>query len=493
MNKISQVNFLKRRAPSSLLGLALDGSRLEGVVLRRLNGSLQVNQRFATPLSLDPLTNEPELVGREILNHLEAAGVRERRCVVALPLKWALTAQTKIPALPEADVASFLQIEAERGFPTDVATLQMATSRLVSASGERLATFVGVPKVHVERLEQVLHAAKLKPLSFSLGITALQPAGAGMSEGILALVVGEHQVGLQITCGGGVAALRALDGALETEDGARVLPGELIAREARITLGQLSADLRDAIKRIRIFGPREQIQELAEEIRPRFEPGGLKVELVTSYPANEFVKTIPLETPVSGALSLAARQITGRSGPFEFRPPKVSAWQRATSRYAPGRLRKIAAAAAAVLMVVVGLFAFQQWQLARLRSQWAAMSPKVKKLNQVQAQIQKYRPWFDESFRYLGIMRDVANAFTADGSVTAKTLGIREASEGRETAEARGVNAISCSGNAENYATVVATIHKLGAISGVTNFNYQIRGKTPMQFTFDFQMTGGPR
>jgi len=27
----------------------------------------------------------------------------------------------------------------------------------------------------------------------------------------------------------------------------------------------------------------------------------------------------------------------------------------------------------------------------------------------------------------------------------------------------------------------------------VTNFNYQIRGKTPMQFTFDFQMTGGPR
>jgi len=374
-----------------------------------------------------------------------------------------------------------------------VATLQIATSRLVSASGEKHATFVGIPKTHVERLEQVLRAAKLKPLSFSLGITALQPPGTEVSEGVLALVFGEQHVGLQITCGGGVAALRALEGTTETGSGARVLHGELIAREARITLGQLSADLCESVKRIRIFGSREQIRELADEIRPRFEAGGLKVELVAAYPANEFGKTIPPETPVSGGFSLAARQLIGRSDPFEFRPPKVSAWQRMTSKYAPGRLRKVAAASAAVLLVVIGLFGFQQWQLARLRSQWKTMSPKVKELTGVQAHIQKYRPWFDESFRYLSIMRDLANAFTADGSVTAKTLGVRDLSEGRNAADTRGMNAVSCSGNAENYAAVVTTIHKLGAISGVTNFNYQIRGKTPMQFTFDFQMSGGPR
>jgi len=146
MNNVIKVSFLKRRAPSSLLGLTLDGNRLEGVVLRRSNGSLQVNQRFTATLSLDPLTNEPELVGREILNHLDAAGVRERRCVVAVPLKWALAAHTRIPELPEADVVSFLQIEAERGFPTDVTTLQIATSRLLSASGEKHATLSGFRK-----------------------------------------------------------------------------------------------------------------------------------------------------------------------------------------------------------------------------------------------------------------------------------------------------------------------------------------------------------
>jgi len=107
----------KRQRLSSLLGLALDGSRLDGVVLRRTNGSLQVQQSFSTTLSLDPLTAAPELVGREIRNHLEAAGVRERHCVVGLPLKWALTMHTKLPDLPEADVASFhVRVKGDSGF-----------------------------------------------------------------------------------------------------------------------------------------------------------------------------------------------------------------------------------------------------------------------------------------------------------------------------------------------------------------------------------------
>ena len=117
----------------SLLGLSLDGSRLDGVVLRRTNGSLRVQQSFSAVLSLDPLTAAPELVGREIRNHLEAAGIRERHCAVCLPLKWVLTVSTELPPLPEADAASLLQIEAERGFPSDIATLQVAHSRCALA------------------------------------------------------------------------------------------------------------------------------------------------------------------------------------------------------------------------------------------------------------------------------------------------------------------------------------------------------------------------
>ena len=102
------MNFFKSNRARSVLGLSLDGNRLEAVVLRRSNGSLHVRQTISASLALSPLTDDPELVGREIRNHLDQAGVRERRCAVCLPLGWLLTLQTKLPELPEAERTSFL-------------------------------------------------------------------------------------------------------------------------------------------------------------------------------------------------------------------------------------------------------------------------------------------------------------------------------------------------------------------------------------------------
>ena len=123
----------RQKKLAALLGLTLDGSRLEGVVLRRNNGSLTVGQQFAVTLTLDPLTAAPELVGREIRNQLDTAGIRERHCIVGLPLKWVLTMATELPPLAEADAANLLEVEAERGFHSDVATLQIANSRAALA------------------------------------------------------------------------------------------------------------------------------------------------------------------------------------------------------------------------------------------------------------------------------------------------------------------------------------------------------------------------
>src|SRR5439155_5960078 len=257
MIDLLRLKTLKRQRLSGLMGLALDGSRLDGVVLRRTNGALQALQSFSVSLSLDPLTADAELVGREIRNHLDAAGVHERRCIVGVPLKWALTAHADVPDLPEADVASFLQIEAERGFPCDVETLHFSTSVCHAPSGKRHAALVGIPRTHLERLEQALQAAKLKPVSFSLGIAALQPTHAEASNGVLALAIGEAHVGLQVTSVGGVPAVRTVESEVETDRGEHKLHSDVVAREARITLGQLPAELRDSVRRSRIFGPRD--------------------------------------------------------------------------------------------------------------------------------------------------------------------------------------------------------------------------------------------
>lgn len=476
MNNILKINFGKRKRLASVLGLSLDGSRLEGVVLRRTNGSLRLLQNFFATLSLDPLTAAPELVGREIRNHLEAAGIRERYCIVCLPLKWVLTASTELPPLPEADAASLLQIEAERGFPTDVTTLQLADSRCVLAGNKKHVTFAGVSKSQIEPLIQVLTAAKLKPVSFSLSLTALQAPNSEAKNGVLALAIGETSVGLQITCNGGVAALRVFQGAIENEGSRRTLHASAVSREARITLGQLPAELRAAVRNIRIFGPNDLARQLADEMELGFEPMGLSVEVVKAYAPNEFGVEIPADAPVSPAFSVAARYLAEQPRVFEFLPPRPTPLEQFVAKYSSGKLRNAGAIAAAIVAIIGGLFLFQQIELMHLRSQWNAMSGKVGDLTAVQDKIQKYHAWYDSSFPALTILRQLTLAFPEDGSVTAKSIEIHSG------------NTVTCTGIANDTSAFLRTIQQLSTTDGVGNVTVeQERGTSPVQFTFDFQ------
>jgi hypothetical protein len=470
----------KRQGRSSVLALSLDGGRLEGVVLRRVNDSLQALQSFSEMLSLDPLTADPELMGREIRNHLDAAGVRERVCVVCVPLKWALVVHVDLPELPEADVASFLQIEAERGFPSDIATLRLATSRWQAPSGKQYATMIGIPENHLALLERVLLGARLKAISFSLDITALQAPDVGSADGVLALAIGEDNIGLQITCGGGAGALRALEGALEVEGTRKLLHSDVVAREVRITLGQLPAEFRETVRGVRIFGPADLAGELANEIEAPLAAMGLTVELVARYSPGEFGVEIPAGATVSRAFSFGARYLARQGAPLEFLRPKIAPWQQLAARYSSSRLRMAGATAGAVALLVIGPFLIQQWQLVRLRSRWGAMSQRAGELDGLQQQIRQYRAWFDRSFPNLSVLRELTLAFPEDGVVSAKTVEIRDA------------NTVTCSGTARDNAVLLRTLTQLRSTSGVTNLKVdQIRGKSPMQFTFDFQWGEG--
>src|SRR5580692_2181491 len=211
------IDLFKPKLASSVLGLSLDGNRLEAVVLRRNNGSLQILQTLSVPLALSPLSGDPELVGREIRNHLDQAGIREKRCAVCLPLNWVLTVQTKLPDLPEEDIASFLQLEGERGFTSGFENLYIESSRARASAGEQYATLMGIPRNHLAILEKALKAAQLKPLTFSLGITALASGGKSPSPSALTLALAAHGIDLQVTAGGGIAALRSLDGAADAD------------------------------------------------------------------------------------------------------------------------------------------------------------------------------------------------------------------------------------------------------------------------------------
>jgi len=212
----------------------------------------------------------------------------------------------------------------------------------------------------------------------------------------------------------------------------------------------------------------------------KFEPMGLKVEAVSAYAPNEFGVTLPPETSLSAAFSLAARGLTEQKPAFEFLPPKPTIIEQFITKYSSGRLRTTGAVAASVAAIVLGLFLFQQIQLWRLRSQWSHIKVKVTELQNIQDQIRQYRPWYDDSFRSLAVLRQLTLAFPEDGVVTAKTIEIRDGST------------VSCSGNARDNASLLAMLSKLRASGGVSALKVdQIRGRSPMQFTFDFKYGNG--
>ena len=128
-----------------------------------------------------------------------------------------------------------------------------------------------------------------------------------------------------------------------------------------------------------------------------------------------------------------------------------------------------------ILLIVILAFLIQQVQLMRLRSRWSSMSAKVEQLEDMQQQIRKYRPWFDESLRTLSMLRRLTEAFPEDGSVFAKVVEFRESAT------------VSCTGTARDNPALLKTLDQLRTAKEITDLKVgDLRGKSPLQFTFSF-------
>lgn len=474
------IAWMRKGGGDSVLGLSLEAGRLEAVAVRRVDGRVEIRQRCEAALSLDLLGGDPQLVGREIRKHLDEAGIRDRNCVVCVPLAWALVLQVRLPDLPAADLADFLQLEAERGFPYSPEALVIARSRFRTPAGEDFVTLIAIPRDHVTRLEAVLTAAQLRPETFSLGVSALQSAADEGAKAVLALVPRGRAVQLQVTVGGGVAVLRTMEGAYEGEAATGELEGENLVRELRITLGQLPSGVRDALETIRVFGRGEPAEELAEALETAATAWRLRIERVTGYSPGAFPVAVPDGLAVSAAFSLAVRRLTNQATDGDFLPPRVSSWRRFAERYSSRKVFWTGATASAVALVVILAFLVQQILLWRWESRWKGMSARVSELDSIQQKIRRYRPWFDESQRTLGMLRRLTEAFPEDGAVSAKSVEIRAGTT------------VVCSGIARDRKALMRALDRLGAFSEVGDVKLeraQARGQAPLEFTFNFKWT----
>ena len=505
---------MKPYRSSSVLGIDLEGGRVNAVVLARSGGGrLQIRRVAQARLSLDPLTSPPELVGREIRDCLDKAGVREKRCVVCVPLKWALTLQAGVPDMPEADVAGYLAVQAERGFPFAPEDLALAISRCRMAQGAAgqgaagqsagHATIVAIPHSHLAALQQALRAARLHPVSMTLGMAALVEGARRRGEPAAEILAREGAVDMAVTAGEGIVALRTLEEAAEPDQIGARFDADSIARQLRITLGQVPGDLRGAIHKVRVYGYGDLAAPILAELRPAIERLGMSVEAgklselgplggvvapegklaegkLAEGELSEGAPPDALKRVSPPAIAAAANLLMTQFSSLEFLPPRVSRFTLLPERIFSRRMGRLAVAAAAALVIAAGVFSAQSWRLSNLENDWKAIEPRVKQMDALQEQIRKVRPWFEDAPADLVIARKIAEAFPEEGSVWVKTLEIKEASD------------VSCSGNATSNREWLRTLDRLRATKGITELQVmQIRGDNPMQFTLSFRWNGG--
>ena len=465
---MSIIRKTKKRA-QSVLGLTVIDGQLRAYHLTRTKGGIEIVRTAGAALTLDFLHSEAELVGREIRNQLDAAGVREHNCVVGLPPRWLMSQHTQLPPMSPEDTTSFLQIEAEKGFPVDPSHLQIARSMQRSTAGE-FVTQLAVRTEQVDRLTTVLKAAGLRPVSLTLGLAvlphAIPPAGSG---GRITVAIDPSGVRLLVAAGGGIAAFRTFDAGIESEAGEKLVHGASVGRELRITFEQVPPALRSEVKELFLTGDSTMVRQLAESLGDWANAAGLKLTR-----GDRAEKNIADEM----AEKLAANWLENGTPYLEFLPPRPGRWAVMMARYNSKRLATAGFAVAALAVLAVAAFGWHEYQRWSLQSQWNAMQAQVTQLDGVQAKIREFSPWYDTSFRTLSIMRRVTECFPDNGSVTAKSVELH----------GTGAIVVSISGTARDNTALLRVQELLRQAKEVQGLKIeQIRGKTPMQFTLTFR------
>ncbi|MBM3847522.1 MAG: hypothetical protein FJ405_14720 [Verrucomicrobia bacterium] len=465
----------KRRA-SSVLGLLFDGRLIKATWLKRNNGSAEIQAALSAELSADPSAMDSELLGRDIRSQLEKAGIRERDCVVCIPQGWALQAQIQLPNLAGDDLEGFLQLEAERMFSTGGEAVAVRTSLTPGAEDPTRCSLICVARASLEKLDAAVRSAGLSPRSFCLGSASLHGLTSGDGETSMVLLPLGQRIHVLVARGGGILAMRTLEHLRDEEGGDSRYSTPGLLREVRITLAQLPAETRETLRTVRVFGEGPLVDRLASDLQAPARALNLFVDRVNALPSERLGFRLPPAAPSTPDVAAAAAFLAGMETPLEFLPPRITAWRRFTTRYASGALSWALGTVAVLAIAVAGLFAWQQSQLQSLRRQWAQLTPQVRELEQIQQDIRSYRPWFNETYPFLTIMKVLAESFPEEGSVTAKTVEIREN------------GTVVCTGTAKDAPSLYRAIDALRASKDVRELQLdQLRMKAPLQFSFNFR------
>ncbi len=422
----------KKKKPAGVVALAFEGGKLTALEIRRRDRHCEISQTLRCPLSRDILSGDSELIGAEIRKSFDEAGIREKNCVLSLPLSLVYFFQPEIPGgLSGSDAESYLRLQAEKGLPFPAEDAAISTLSHTGPDGSRRAMIAAVPMQHILTLKKILKSAHLNPLSMTLGITSL--FGTDHSQPQILLLA--HDEGFDLAIGNrkSIFGIRSFPGTIRMEKEEPVIDAEMIVREMRISLGFLPEDVRRGLKEVRIAGTRRLQEETVRELGTPLKRIGLEITDMATL--REGMGQGAAISP--HAYAAAVDYLIGPDAVFEFLSPSNGRFAKIAGQISSRRFLWMSGAGTAIVLIAGGAFLVQSLILQRYESKWAAMSARVEKATLIQDNLRKYRPWHDESFPSLSMLKQITESFPEKGDVWVKSLEIRDMTTIQITGEAK--------------------------------------------------------
>lgn len=450
-----EIGELKKRWQTrAALAVTIESGRVAIALVRREKGG---GASFALPFGADAVIENPEKAGEALAEELDAAGIKEKRCVVCIPASWALTTATDVPEMSAEDLRGYLELRAEREFPIPLAELRLAHSAYALPDGKQRATVAAVPAKRIEAVEKMLEAAGCRAVSISLGLDRYLPHGHPLAA--VHFVANGTHVDVVITAGDGIVAVRSLPGA---PDAATFDPAGF-CREFRITLGRLPDALRQQIQQARFGGTKVAAETLQRATREPLSRMGIEAAAVEAEGEG-------------AALAAARRHLHEEPVLFEFVAPETNRWEALLQRFDGRRRRWIVLAAFAFIVLPVLAFIVRSRIESSLDAEWKGMQRNVAELEELQQRIRKFRPWFDATPQSLQLLEGLMSAFPEQGDVWAKSVEIGEGAK------------VTCTGFARSQVAWLGLRERLGSRPDVTGLQVQqVRGENPVQFTVTYK------
>jgi hypothetical protein len=442
----------KRLQPQSALALTLEPDRMALSVVCREGAEPQ--KSLSICIGAEDVFRNPEKAGLELASALDSAGIRERRCVVAIPPSWALSTSADLPEVTGEDLRAFFELRAEREFSVSVAELRLAHCPYSLPDESHRATLAAVPAKRLEAVDKLLAKAGCRAVSVSL---ALPGCLADPQAKLHFLAAGSH-TDVIISAGGGIAMLRSLAGPRSTDEA----PFDPISfcREIRITLGRLPESLRQTVRIARFSG--DPAQELEKATCDFLQRMGIESQTDGAAPG-----TLP-----GAAVETAKRHLHHQPVAFEFVIVEPNRWPAKFHWFNTRRGRQITVAALALVLLPLVIFSIRSNMESNLETQWNGMKNAVTELDLTQQKIRTFHPWFDHTPQSLKVLESFVTGFPAQADVWAKTVQVGADYK------------ITCSGFARNQACWIAFLRRLQAQPNFSAVQVQqTRGQNPIQFS----------